>query len=256
MIPARMGARRLPGKPLALIGGLPMIAQVMRRAIETGLGPVVIACAENEIAEAVKKAGGEAVLTDPKLATGSDRIYAALQTYDPGGKFDAIINVQGDVPTIDPAIIRKTFALLENPRVDIATAVAPVTDAGKKASPHIVKAVMEIKEGETSGRALDFTRSPARSGDGPVYGHIGLYAYRRAALETFVQSPQSAREKRESLEQLRALDIGLRMEAVLVDSFPLGVDTPEDLEKAQKELEARGKGQEAKNEGAKTKKWQ
>lgn len=233
MIPARMGARRLPGKPLALIGGVPMIVQVMRRAQESGLGRVVVACAESEIAEAVKKAGGEAVLTDPGLPTGSDRIWAALQTVDVDEKHDAIINVQGDVPTIDPGAIKKTFALLENGDVDIATAIALITDEREKKSPHLVKAVMEMKEGEKSGKALYFTREVAPPGAGAVYGHIGLYAYRRKALEAFVKSPQSAMEAREGLEQLRALALGLRIDAVLVDSFPLGVDTPEDLEKAR-----------------------
>jgi 3-deoxy-manno-octulosonate cytidylyltransferase (CMP-KDO synthetase) len=233
LIPARMQAARLPGKPLADIAGLPMVVHVMKRAQESGLGRVVVAAAEKEIADAVSAAGGEAVLTDPALPTGSDRIYQALQRLDAQEKVDAIINVQGDVPTLNPADLRATFALLENPEVDIATAVSILRDEKDIAAPQIVKAVVEMPEGGRKGRALYFTRGSAPYGKGPFYGHVGLYAYRRKALERFVREKPGVVENREKLEQLRALALGLRIEAVLVDSFPLGVDTPEDLEKAR-----------------------
>ncbi|MCC7259916.1 MAG: 3-deoxy-manno-octulosonate cytidylyltransferase [Alphaproteobacteria bacterium] len=234
LIPARMASTRLPGKPLADIGGLPMIAQVMKRAQEAALGSVVIAAAEKEIADAVEKAGGKAVLTDPDHPSGSDRIWEALQKIDPNGVYDVVVNVQGDLPTLDPALIKAAVAVLENPQVDIATLACEIKDPQERTNPNVVKAVL----GQDS-RALYFTRATAPYGDGPLYHHIGLYAYRRTALERFVMLPPGMLEKREKLEQLRALENGMRIDVAVVDTVPLGVDTPEDLEKARAALGAR-----------------
>ncbi|TAL36491.1 MAG: 3-deoxy-manno-octulosonate cytidylyltransferase [Alphaproteobacteria bacterium] len=238
MIPARMASTRLPDKPLADIHGLPMIVHVLRRAEEAKLGRVVVACAEKEIKLAVEKAGGEAVLTDPALPSGSDRILAALKTIDAKGTHDAVINVQGDLPTLDPKLIKTAFALLENPETDIGTLGCIILKESEKTNPNVVKAIAEIDfyKGETKGRALYFSRTTAPSGEGPLLHHIGLYTYKREALEKFVASPPSALEKRERLEQLRALSLGMRIDIAVVDTVPLGVDTPEDLETARKML--------------------
>ncbi len=238
MIPARMASTRLPNKPLADIHGLPMIVHVLRRAEEAKLGRVVIACAEAEIKAAVEKAGGEAVLTDPNLPSGSDRILAALKTLDAKGEHDAVINVQGDLPTLDPKLIKTAFALLDNPATDIGTLGCIITKDAEKTNPNVVKAIAEIDfaKNERQGRALYFSRTTAPSGDGPLLHHIGLYTYKRAALEKFVASPPSALEKREKLEQLRALALGMRIDIAVVDTVPLGVDTPEDLEAARHTL--------------------
>jgi 3-deoxy-manno-octulosonate cytidylyltransferase (CMP-KDO synthetase) len=238
MIPARMASTRLPDKPLADIHGLPMIVHVLRRAEEAKLGRVVVACAEKEIKLAVEKAGGEAVLTDPALPSGSDRILAALKTIDAKGTHDAVINVQGDLPTLDPGLIKTAFALLENPETDIGTLGCIIRKESEKTNPNVVKAIAEIDfdKGETQGRALYFTRATAPSGDGPLLHHIGLYTYKRDALERFVASPPSALEKRERLEQLRALSLGMRIDIAVVDTVPLGVDTPDDLDTARKML--------------------
>ncbi|MEZ0225500.1 MAG: 3-deoxy-manno-octulosonate cytidylyltransferase [Alphaproteobacteria bacterium] len=235
MIPARMASTRLPNKPLADIHGLPMIVHVLKRAEEAKLGRVVVACAEKEIKDAVEKAGGEAVLTDPALPSGSDRILAALKAIDAQGTHDAVINVQGDLPTLDPKLIKTAFALLENPETDIGTLGCIITKEAEKTNPNVVKAIAEIDfaAGQSQGRALYFSRMTAPSGDGPLLHHIGLYTYRRAALEKFVASPPSALEKRERLEQLRALALGMRIDIAVVDTVPLGVDTPEDLETAR-----------------------
>jgi 3-deoxy-manno-octulosonate cytidylyltransferase (CMP-KDO synthetase) len=237
LIPARMAASRLPGKPLAMIGGAPMIVQVMRRAQESGLGRVVVAAGDAEIVEVVKAAGGEAVLTPAGLPTGSDRIHAALCMIDPDGKHDSIVNVQGDVPTLDGKYIRACHNVLNNPDVDIATLATRITDAADLAAPQVVKAALEMKDGETAGRALYFSRLAVPSGGGPHYAHIGIYAYRRAALDAFVAAPRAVLEARESLEQLRALALNLRIDAALVDAMPLGVDTPDDLAKARALME-------------------
>ena len=239
LIPARMASTRLPDKPLADIAGLPMIVQVMKRGEESGLGRVVVACAESEIKSAVEKAGGEAVLTDPALPSGSDRILAALQIIDPDKKYDAVINVQGDLPTLDPALIKTAFALLQN-GADIGTLGAVITRAEEITNPNVVKAIVEadVESGQRTGRALYFTRATAPSGNGALLHHIGLYAYTRAALEKFVAAPPSYLEKREKLEQLRALALGLRIDLAVVDTVPLGVDTPEDLAAARKMLGA------------------
>ncbi|WP_419903573.1 3-deoxy-manno-octulosonate cytidylyltransferase [Kiloniella sp.] len=240
LIPARMASSRLPNKPLADICGLPMIAQCYNRAIEAKLGPVVIACAEPEIAEAVEKIGGIAVLTDPNHPSGSDRIHEALQIFDPTGKHDAIINVQGDLPTVEPRLIRRTFEVLEDRDVDIATLAVEISELDERNNPNVVKAVAGFEEGQDVSRALYFSRSTAPWDDGdntkPLYHHIGMYAYRRTALERFVSLPASPLEKRERLEQLRALEAGMRIDVALVDTIPLGVDTPADLEKARKIL--------------------
>lgn len=221
-----MKATRLPGKPLAMIGGKPMIEHVYARAAESGLGPVYVAAAEEEIKSAVEKAGGKAVLTDPSLPSGSDRVWAALRQIDPEGKFLAVINVQGDQPNLSPQIIRALAEALEN--ADIATPVAEITDQAEMANPNVVKAVVAA-----NGKALYFTRNPAPHGEGPFYHHIGIYAYRREALQKFVNLPPSPLEKRERLEQLRALENGFSIAAIIVNEIPQSVDTEEDLEKAR-----------------------
>ena len=233
LIPARMGSTRFPDKVLAEIAGAPMIVQVWRRAQEAALGRIVVAAAEPAIVAAVEAVGGEAVLTDPEHPSGSDRIYEALMKIDPAGYHDAIVNVQGDLPTIEPDAIRAAIAPLQCPAVDIATIGAEITIDEERTNPNVVKAVAAIAPGERIGRALYFTRATAPSGEGPLYHHIGLYAYRRAALEEFVALPQGVLEQREKLEQLRALEAGMRIDLALVDTVPLGVDTPADLARAR-----------------------
>lgn len=238
LIPARMASTRLPGKPLADIAGAPMIVQVMRRALEADVGPVVVATDTPEIAEAVVKAGGTAVMTQADHPSGSDRIHEALQLIDPHGRHDVIINVQGDLPTINPAIIAASLTPLTDPAVDIATLAAIITRDEEGSEPAVVKAVgAEISP--THLRALYFTRATAPWGDGPLLHHIGLYAWRRTALERFVALPPSPLELREKLEQLRALEAGMRIDIVVVDDVPLGVDTPHDLARARAVLEQR-----------------
>jgi 3-deoxy-manno-octulosonate cytidylyltransferase (CMP-KDO synthetase) len=233
LIPARLASQRLPNKILADISGSPMILHVWRAATNSGLGPVVIAAADKEIVDVVEKAGGRAVLTDPNLATGSDRIFEALKQIDPSKKYDAVVNVQGDLPTLDPNTLRAAFQLLADPQTDIGTPVVEIKTKEELEAPQVVKAVVKFPPGAKSAQASTFTRNVGQL-PGPHYHHIGLYAYRRAALEDFVQAPRAEAEKRESLEQLRALSIGLRIDAALVDTLPLGVDTPEDLEKARR----------------------
>ena len=232
LIPARMAATRLPGKPLADIGGQPMIVRAWRQAAESGL-PVAVAAGDPEIVAAVEAAGGVAVLTDPGLPSGSDRIRAALDALDPEGRHDAVINLQGDMPFADPGLALACAALLHGePACDIATLVAPESDLSDRTNPDVVKAVLAIAEGERHGRALYFTRSTLY-GDGPVWRHIGLYGYRRAALERFCAAPPSPLERREKLEQLRALELGLQIWAAVIDEAPLSVDSPADLEAAR-----------------------
>lgn len=233
VIPARLGSTRLPDKPLADILGEPMIVHVWRRAIEAEIGPVVVAAGEASIVEAVVKAGGTAVLTDPDLPSGSDRIHQALDRFDPDKAHDAVINIQGDLPTIEPVPIRAALALLSDPDVDIGTLAAEITRAEERDNPNVVKAVFACAPGTRQGRALYFTRATAPSGDGPLYHHIGLYTYRRDALERFVALPPGILEQRERLEQLRALEAGMRIDVALVDTVPLGVDTPADLDRAR-----------------------
>ena len=233
LIPARMGSTRFPDKVLAEIAGAPMIVQVWRRAQEAALGRIVVAAAEPAIVAAVEAVGGEAVLTEPEHPSGSDRIDEALMKIDPDGDHDAIVNVQGDLPTIEPDAIHAAIAPLQDPAVDIATIGAEITIDEEWTNPNVVKAVAAIAPGERIGRALYFTRATAPSGEGPLYHHIGLYAYRRAALEEFVALPQGVLEQREKLEQLRALEAGMRIDLALVDTVPLGVDTPADLARAR-----------------------
>lgn len=210
-----------------------MIVHVWRRGVESGLGPVVVAAAEAEIARAVEAAGGKAILTDPDLPSGSDRIFEALGKIDPTGRHDAIVNLQGDLPTIDPGIIRACMAPLTDPAVDIATLVAEITDKREIDDPNVVKAALALAPGARAGRALYFSRRPVPSGDGPLWHHIGLYAYRADALRRFVALPPGQLERRERLEQLRALEAGMRIDAACVDTVPFGVDTPADLERAR-----------------------
>ncbi len=233
VIPARLQATRLPNKPLADIHGLPMIVHVMRRAEEAKIGPVLVACAEAEIEAAVRKAGGEAVLTDPNHPSGSDRIFEALSRFDPSGKYDVVVNVQGDLPTLDPKIVADALLPLADPSVDITTLVAEIKIEEERTNPNVVKAVVAFAEGSRIARALYFSRAMVPANPGPHWHHIGLYAYRRAALARFVALPQGILERREKLEQLRALENGMRIDAVCVDTVPLGVDTPADLERAR-----------------------
>ena len=230
IIPARMASTRLPDKPLALVGGLPMVVQVASRALASGVGKVVVACDGVAIASAVEHSGLgiEAIITPADLPSGSDRIFNALQKFDPQKQYDVIINVQGDMPTLDPAIVGRVLALLENPQVDIATLAAVIMDEHEKTDPAVVKIAM------AGSRALYFSRATIPHGEGTHYHHIGIYAYRRAALERFVALPPSPLEQREKLEQLRALEAGMRIDVAVVDAVPLGVDTPETLAKARK----------------------
>jgi 3-deoxy-manno-octulosonate cytidylyltransferase (CMP-KDO synthetase) len=238
LIPARLGATRLPNKPLAEIAGEPMVVHTWRRAVEAGIGPVAVATDAPAIAAAVEGAGGIAVMTRDDHATGSDRIHEAVEILDPGGRHDLVVNVQGDFPTIEPGSIAACIAPLADRLVDIATLVCIVTREDERTNPNVVKMVgTELSPGRF--RALYFTRATAPAGEGPLYHHIGVYAYRRGALQHFVRLPPSPLEQRERLEQLRALEAGLRIDAVLVDDVPFGVDTPEQLEEARRLLSAR-----------------
>lgn len=238
LIPARMASSRLPGKPLVPIAGEPMIVHVWRRACEARLGRVVVATDHPPVVEAMLAAGGEAVLTRPDHPSGSDRIFEALGAIDPEGRHDLIVNVQGDLPTIEPESIRAAYSLLLDPAVDIATLAAVITRAEEKVDPNVVKAIgSQIEPGRL--RALYFTRATAPSGEGDLLHHIGLYAYRREALARFVRLPPSPLEKRERLEQLRAIEAGMRIDIAVVPAVPLGVDTPHDLERARSILESR-----------------
>lgn len=241
LIPARMASTRLPGKPLADICGTPMIVHVWRRAMEAGLGPVVVATDTAEVARAVEKAGGIAVMTRVDHPSGSDRIFEAVEHFDPEGHHDIIVNVQGDLPTIDPRAIAASVPPLANPAVDIATLAVEIRREEEKTDPNVVKAIgAELAPGHF--RALYFTRATAPTGEGPLYHHVGLYAWRRSALKKFVTLKPSPLEIRERLEQLRALEAGMRIDIVLVDDVPLGVDAPHDLERARAILSARQKG--------------
>ena len=235
VIPARLASTRLPNKPLAELCGAPMIVQVWRRAVEADIGPALVAADGPEIAAAVRAAGGLAVETDPDLPSGSDRIFAALQEFDPERRYDTIVNLQGDLPTIDPASVRAALAPLQDGAVDIATLAARISREEERTDPNVVKAV-GAPLGRTRMRALYFTRATAPWGEGDLFHHIGLYAYRRAALEKFVSLPPSALERREKLEQLRALEAGMRIDVEIVATVPLGVDAPHDLERARQIL--------------------
>lgn len=235
LIPARMAATRLPGKPLADIAGKPMIEHVLHRAEASRLGEVVVATDSEPIAAAVEKAGGRALMTRSDHPTGSDRIHEALNLLDPDQRIRVVVNMQGDLPTLPSHDLAAAVRLLDDPAVDIATIAAEIADPGNRDNPNVVK-VVGTPLSPRHLRALYFTRAAAPYGDGPLYHHIGLYAYRRAALTRFVGLAPSPLEKREKLEQLRALEAGMRIDVAIVDSVPLGVDTPEDLEAARKLL--------------------
>jgi 3-deoxy-manno-octulosonate cytidylyltransferase (CMP-KDO synthetase) len=237
LIPARLASTRLPGKPLVEIGGLPMIVQVVRRAEAAKLGVVWVATDDLAIKTAVEKAGGNAVMTRKDHISGSDRIFEALRAIDPKKKAKIIVNVQGDLPTVEPATIRAAAKLVQDKAVDIGTVAAVIDNENDRVSPNIVKVIGSVA-GKNRLHALYFTRATAPSGEGPLYHHIGLYAYRRAALEKFVKLKPSNLEQREKLEQLRALEAGMRIDVAIVDAVPLGVDTRAELEKAREMLRA------------------
>jgi 3-deoxy-manno-octulosonate cytidylyltransferase (CMP-KDO synthetase) len=232
LIPARMASTRLPGKPLADIAGSPMIVHVARRALESGIGRVAVATDHPEIAEAVQAAGFEAVVTSADHESGSDRIFEALTRLDPEGRVETVVNLQGDLPTVEPETVAAAVRTLEAGDADIATVAVEIADEAEKTDPNVVKAV-GTPIGENRLRALYFTRATAPWGEGPLYHHVGLYAYRRIALERFVALPPSPLERRERLEQLRALEAGMRIDVAIVEAAPLGVDTAADLERAR-----------------------
>jgi len=237
LIPARMAASRLPGKPLSDIGGLPMIVRVLRQAEAAGIGPVAVAAGDEEICSAVESAGGRAILTDPELPSGSDRILAALALLDPGRRHDAVVNLQGDIPFLDPRLVGACASLLdEEPACDIATLIAPEGSPAERSDPDCPKAIVTMAPGGGRARALYFTRSTL-FGDGPVWRHIGVYAYRRDALDRFAAAPPSPLETREKLEQLRALELGLSIWAVVADAMPIEVNTPAELALARRHAE-------------------
>ena len=232
LIPARMASARLPGKPLVDIGGLPMIVRVMRRAEEAAVGPVMVATDSAEIADAVTAAGGRAIMTRSHHPSGSDRIVEALGNADPQGRAKIVVNVQGDFPMLAPADIKAALGALADPAVDIATLALEITEEAERTDPNVVKAICSpVSPGRF--RALYFTRATAPAGEGPLYHHIGLYAYRRDALVRFVKLPPSLLERRERLEQLRALEAGMRIDVAIVGGIPLGVDTPAELERVR-----------------------
>ena len=233
LIPASMAATRLPDKPLADIGGLPMIVRVLRQAERAGVGPVAVAAGEPEIVETVRAAGGTAVLTDPDLPSGSDRIVAALNALDPGGAHDVVINLQGDIPFLDPSVVAAATRLLaDRPDCDISTVMVAESDPAERSNPDIPKVVAAMAPDARSARALYFTRS-VLYGEGPVWLHHGVYGYRREALLRFCASPPSPLELRERLEQLRALELGMSIWAAVIDEAPISVDNPGDLERAR-----------------------
>ncbi len=237
LIPARLGSTRLPRKPLADLLGIPMIVQVWRRAMEADVGPVLVAADSTEIVDAVVAAGGRAVLTGDHHQSGSDRIFEAVSLFDPDGVYDQIVNVQGDLPTIEPQAVRAALAPLADADVHIATLAAEIRRPEERDDPNVVKAV-GTQSAPRRLKALYFTRATAPWGEGPLYHHIGLYAYRRDVLARFVGLPPSPLERRERLEQLRALEAGMRIDIEIVDTVPLGVDTPHDLERARQLLQA------------------
>lgn len=237
VIPARMQATRLPGKPLADIHGEPMIVHVWRRAMASEAGRVVVASDSEEILSAVRRAGGEAVLTRADHASGSDRVFEAVSRVDPDVDFEFVVNLQGDLPTLAPNLVGACLGALAEKGPDIATLAAEIDEPDERTNPNVVKVVGTPVAADRL-RALYFTRATAPHGDGPLYHHIGIYAYRRFALERFISLPPSVLEAREKLEQLRALEGGMRIDVAIVDTVPLGVDTPADLERARKLLSA------------------
>ncbi len=242
LIPARMAATRLPGKPLADIEGVPMIVRVLRQAQAAGIGPVAVAAGDPEIVEAVEAAGGRAVLTDPDLPSGSDRILRALEVLDPQGRHDVVINLQGDIPFVAPQVVADCADLLaREPGCDISTIVVAESDVAERSNPDIPKAVLAMAPDGRRGRALYFTRSTLY-GDGPVWLHHGVYGYRREALVRFTAAPPSPLEQRERLEQLRALELGMTIWAAVIDAAPISVDNPADLERARAHARAMTEG--------------
>jgi 3-deoxy-manno-octulosonate cytidylyltransferase (CMP-KDO synthetase) len=238
LIPARMAATRLPDKPLADIAGTPLIVRVLRQAEAAGIGPVAVAAGDEAIVAAVEAAGGRAVLTDPALPSGSDRILAALNRIDPDHRHDVVINLQGDIPFAEPSLVTTCAGLLERqPACDISTIIVSKSDSVELKNPDVVKAIVALGEGAREGRALYFTRSTLY-GEGPVWHHIGLYGYRRAALEAFTRAAPSPLERREKLEQLRALELGLSIWAAVADAAPIEVNSPEDLALARAHAES------------------
>lgn len=232
LIPARMESTRLPGKPLADIAGEPMIVHVLRRAQAAHIAPVAVATDSEAIAACVEKAGGRAVMTRADHVSGSDRIFEALNNIDPEGNAEIVVNLQGDLPTLAPDAIGAVLSPLADPKVDIATLAAEITEEAERSNPNVVKVVgSPVADGRL--KALYFTRATAPYGEGPLYHHIGIYAYRRAALARFVALPPSPLELREKLEQLRALEAGMRIDVSIVNAVPLGVDTPADLDRAR-----------------------
>lgn len=233
IIPARMASTRLPNKPLADIEGQPMIVRVWRKAHDAAMGRVVVAADSEDVVNAVRAAGGEALLTRPDHVSGSDRVFEALSRIDPDAEADIVVNLQGDLPTIEPALIRECAAVLDVKGPDIATLAAEITDPAERTNANVVKIVGTPLPEKNRLRALYFTRATAPHGDGPLFHHIGLYAYRRTAIERFISLPPSYLETRERLEQLRALEDGMRIDVAVVDTVPLGVDTPADLDRAR-----------------------
>lgn len=238
VIPARLKATRLPDKPLADIGGEPMIVHVWRRAVEADCGPVLVATDAEAVRDAILQAGGEALMTRPDHPSGSDRVFEAVLAHDPAGKLGAVVNLQGDLPTLDPALVHACLKALSEGEADIGTIAARIVREEERTDANVVKVVGTLVAGSVL-RALYFTRATAPYGEGPLYHHIGIYAYRRDALERFVSLPPSPLELREKLEQLRALEAGMRINVGLVDTVPLGVDTPRDLERARELLQSR-----------------
>ena len=238
VIPARMQSTRLPNKPLADIHGKTMIERVWQRCVQADCGPVLVAAAEPEIADVITACGGHAILTNPDLPSGSDRVWAAVSEYDPSGQYNTIVNVQGDLPILPPDYVQKSLQPLTNPDVHIGTLVSAIYTDAEKNNDSIVKAFTEFVDGQTTSRALTFTRAAAPWGEGANYYHIGIYAFRRDALQQFVGASPTPLENREKLEQLRALEMGMRIDVALVDGVPMGVDTPDDLAKVRAVLQS------------------
>ncbi|MBO1360653.1 3-deoxy-manno-octulosonate cytidylyltransferase [Acetobacter sacchari] len=238
VIPARMASTRLPGKPLADIGGRPMILHVLERAIASGVGRVVVAAADEEIAVRVREAGGEVVLTDPELPSGSDRAHAAAEILDPERRHQVVVNLQGDLPGLDPQSLRTVLAPLSDDAISIGTLVAPIHTAEEAAADSVVKVACAFSDDDTAAaRALYFSRVTIPWGAGPLWHHVGVYAWRRDALERFVALPESVLERREKLEQLRALEAGMAIGCARIPVAPFGVDTPDDLARARRMIE-------------------
>jgi len=240
IIPARMAATRLPGKPLADIAGQPMVVRVWQQAVLANVGPVMVAAGDREIVDAVKQAGGRAVLTDPDLPSGSDRVFAAAEAFDAGGAHDVVVNVQGDLPALAPEAIRASVDVLAPTGADIGTVAAKIEDLADYDNPAVVKPIVAWDVTGMRGLALYFTRARAPSGEGPLFHHIGIYAFKRDALSRFVNLPPSPLEKRERLEQLRAMEAGMTIAVARVSEAPISVDTPGDLEKARAYVRRQG----------------